>query len=89
MAQILVTPQDLESRAEQLRSHVQRIQAAIDAIDRDINSLNTSQFEGHRATELRTRYTRYRDYLYAFKPMTDRFSAELEMAAARFRAADS
>lgn len=89
MAEILVKPQDLDAKASQIRDHAQKIQAAIDAVDADINALGTSVFEGHRATEMRTRYTRYRDYLSAFKPMLERFAIELEMAAAKFRAADN
>ena len=87
--EILIVPQDLEAKAGQIRDHAQKIQAAIDAVDADINALNASVFEGHRASELRTRYTRYRDYLTAFKPMLERFASELDMAAAKFRAADS
>ena len=89
MVQIEVRPQDLMSKATQIRDHAQKIQAAIDAVDGDINALNTSQFEGNRATELRTRYKQYRDYLSAFKPMVERFANELDMAAAKFKAADA
>ncbi|HIE25510.1 MAG TPA: hypothetical protein EYP74_05850 [Anaerolineales bacterium] len=88
MAQIQVRPQDLMSKATQIRDHAQKIQAAIDSVDADIRSLNVSQFEGHRATELRTRYNRYHDYLTAFKPMVERFANELDMAAQKFKAAD-
>ena len=88
MAQIKVIPQDLQSKAEQIRAHANRIQAAVDAVDADIKALGTSVFEGHRADELRTRYTQYRDYLTAFKPMAERFASELDLAAQKFIAAD-
>jgi WXG100 family type VII secretion target len=85
---IEVRPQDLDTKAAQIRQHAQKIQAAIDAVDTDINSLNASQFEGNRATDLRTRYRRYSDYLRSFKPMVERFAIELEQAATKFRIAD-
>ena len=88
MAQIQVKPQDLMSKAEQIRAHTQKIQVAIDAVNADINALNTSQFEGYRVTELRTRYQKYHDYLSSFKPMVDRFANELDLAAQKFQAAD-
>ena len=88
MVQIQVKPQDLQSKAEQIRAHANRIQAAVDAVDADIKALGTSVFEGHRADELRTRYTQYRDYLTAFKPMAERFASELDLAAQKFIAAD-
>ena len=88
MAQIQVRPQDLMSKASQIRDHAKKIQAAIDSVDGDIKALNTSQFEGHRATELRSRYQKYHDYLNAFRPMIERFANELDLAAAKFKAAD-
>ncbi len=88
MTQIQVVPQDLQAKAEQIRAYAQKIQAAVNEVDTDINSLNTSVFEGHRADGLRQRYTQYRDYLTAFKPMAERFASELDLAAQKFIAAD-
>lgn len=87
MAEILVRPPELQQAANDLRAHVKRLQASLDAVDAEIRSLS-GNFEGMRAEALQARYNKIRDQIYRFKPLIDHFAKDLDEAASRFAAAD-
>ena len=88
MTKILILPPQLRQTAEQLRSHEQKIDQALHAIDNDIRSLKGHQFLGRRADAVQTHYAPKRDALLNAKEMVLRFSSELETTAKVFETAD-
>ena len=88
MPNILVQPQQLRQIAEQLRSHAQKIDQALHAIDNDIRSLKGHHFLGHRADQVQAHYAPKRDALLQAKQLVLRFAEELDQAASVFEPAD-
>jgi WXG100 family type VII secretion target len=88
MSDILVKPHQLRKSATQLLQSARTIQMAVDLIDREIQALGPSRFEGVSAEEIRSRYQRMREKVYSFKPMVDSYAKKLEEAAVRFEQAD-
>jgi len=88
MSNILVQPQQLRQTAEQLRSHAQKIDQALHAIDNDIRSLKGHHFLGHRADQVQAHYAPKRDALLQAKQLVLRFAEELDQAASVFEQAD-
>lgn len=89
MSEIQVRPDQLESDASAIRSHADRIQAAIEAVDAEIQKNNADVFAGHMADALRSRYAQMREQLMAFSPMLKQFAQQLDEAAQSFRQADT
>ena len=89
MTNILVQPQQLRQTAEQLRSHAQKIDQALHAIDNDIRSLKGHHFLGHRANSVQVHYAPKREALLSAKELVLRFSGELDDVASTFENADS
>lgn len=89
MSDILVKPDQLESDANTIRSHADRIQAAIDTVDAELQKMNADVFAGHMADALRSRYTQMREQLMSFSPLLKQFSQQLDEAAQSFRQADT
>ena len=88
MPNILVQPQQLRQTAEQLRSHAQKIDQALHAIDNDIRSLKGHHFLGRRADTVQAHYAPKRDALLNANELVLRFSEELKTAASTFEHAD-
>lgn len=88
MTQILVQPQQLRQTAEQLRTHAQKIDQALRAIDADIRSLKGHHFLGHRADAVQAHYAPKREALLQAKQLVIHFTEELDQAASVFEQAD-
>lgn len=86
---IKIVPAEVEGNAEEIRAHAARIQAAVDAVDAQIQQMNESVFAGNMANELRTRYANTREAIMNFTPMLNRYAETLDEAAAAFRGADN
>jgi WXG100 family type VII secretion target len=89
MAQIIVRPNQLNSTAEDIRAHIVRIQAAVDAIDVEMRRLTPSHYSGQTAQALRTHYGALQNRLLAFGPALSRFAKQLDELATLFRQADT
>jgi WXG100 family type VII secretion target len=89
MAQIAVRPDQLNSIAQSIRDHSNRIQAAIQAVDAEMRRMNTDTFAGQAADALRSRYNNVQQRLLSFAPMLTKFANQLDEAAAAFRKADA
>ena len=83
MVDILVKPPLLTATASDIRSHANKLQAAIDAVDADIRAL------GHRADTLRANYSKVRENIYSFKKLLDQFAKDLDQVAIQMTAADA
>lgn len=89
MVDILVKPPLLTATASDIRSHANKLQAAIDAVDADIRALGPGSFEGHRADTLRANYSKVRENIYSFKKLLDQFAKDLDQVAIQMTAADA
>lgn len=89
MADILVRPDQLDADADSIRSHASRIQAAVEAVDAELQKMNPDVFSGHLADALRARYQQIRENMLEFAPFLERFATELNEAATAFRQADT
>lgn len=88
MAQISVRPDQLNAIAQDLRTHTNRIEAAIQAIDAEMRRLGAENFAGQSADALRMRYSTMQQRLTLFGPMLNKFATQLDEAASAFRQAD-
>lgn len=88
MTQILVQPPQLRQTAEQLRTHAQKIDQALCAIDDDIRSLKGHHFLGQRADAVQAHYAPKRGALMVAKNLVMHFANELQVAANVFERAD-
>lgn len=87
MSDILVKPPQLRECSANLKSSAKTIQACIDAVDAELQSLQ-GRFEGVSAEEIRARYARARERIQSFRPLVQKFARELETTANRFEKAD-
>lgn len=88
MPQILVTPEELRSKAAALRDSASRIQNALDETNGKILQLSSSLFAGVRADTLRQRYLVKSENMRKAKQAIIHFAGLLEQAAAAFEKAD-
>ncbi|HEX2956531.1 MAG TPA: WXG100 family type VII secretion target [Chitinispirillaceae bacterium] len=88
MTNILVRPPELRQTAEQLRSCAQKIGQALQALDKDIHTLQDDRFLGNRASTLQSHYQSRRDALQKAKELVLQFAIDLETAANVFEQAD-
>jgi WXG100 family type VII secretion target len=88
MAQIAVRPEQLNAMAQAIRAHSNRISAAIQAIDAEMQRIGAGSFAGQSADALRARYSAMQQRLLVFAPMLNKFANQLDEAAAVFRKAD-
>ncbi len=86
---IRIVPQQVEGNADEIRAHAARIQAALDAVDSQIQSMNESVFSGNLATQLRARYANTREAIMEFPVLLNRYAEMLDRAAAAFRREDN
>ncbi len=89
MTNILVQPPQLRKTAEQLRSHAQKMDQALYAVDDDMNSLKGNIFLGHRAADLQIIYASKRDALLNARQLILYFANELQTVANVFEKADN
>jgi len=85
---ILITPPELRSKAEQLRSHAQVVFQAVENSDQVIGPLNADHFTGVRADALRQRYYSQRETMFSMSNLVLSFATVLETAANIFERAD-
>ena len=88
MSQILVRPTELRKAASEMRSHAQRIDQALDAIEDVLVSLQGNQFLGHRADAVQAHYAQKKEFFVQAEKLVLSFAADLEVAATNFEKAD-
>lgn len=81
---ILVKPKDLTNAAAVLRESAKKVQASIDEVDQQIQSLGPARFEGLAADAIRAKYARLRGQFYSFKPLVERIGSRMELIANKF-----
>jgi len=86
---IFVSPPELRSKAQQLRDHAKAILSAAESTDQQLATLNSDQFSGVRADQLRSRYQSTRELLLAFDDKIIAFANQLDGAANSFEEADN
>lgn len=86
--EILIKPRELREAATVLRESSKKVQASIDEVDQQIQSLGPDRFEGMAADAIRARYARMRQTFYSFKPMVEKVGQKLEQIATEFEIAD-
>ncbi len=88
MDKILVSPEELRSKAEKLRIHAATITRLLRNVDHEIHTLGSLIFEGERADQLRSRYYNQREKIFASPDLIMSFARSLDEAAKVFEQAD-
>jgi uncharacterized protein YukE len=88
MANILIKPNQLRSTAQTLNQKAKNIQNAINAVERDINDLNSIVYVGNRASSLKTHYSQVHNELLSASNLIQNFARELQDTATLFDKAD-
>jgi uncharacterized protein YukE len=88
MTIILIKPNQLHSMAQSLIQKAKSIQNAINAVEKDINDLNSIVYAGNRASSLKSHYARVRNELLSSSTLIEKFASELENTAKLFEKAD-
>lgn len=86
---ILIKPEQLSNAAQVLRESAKKVQASIDEVDEQFQSLGPTRFEGVSADTIRARYAKRREKFYQFKPFIESFVRKLESIAADFTKVDN
>ena len=88
MSQIFVRPTELKKAASEMRSHAQRIDQALDAIEEILISLRGEKFLGHRADAVQAHYSQKKELFVQAEKLVLSFAADLDVAATNFEKAD-
>lgn len=88
MATILISPNQLRSTAQSLIQKAKSIQTAINAVEKNINDLNSIVFAGNRASGLKAHYSRVKNELLSSSTLIQSFAKELQETAVIFDKAD-
>lgn len=88
MSQIFVRPTELRKAASEMRSHAQRLDQALDAIEEILISLRGNQFLGHRADAVQAHYRQKKELFVQAERLVLAFAEDLDVAATNFEKAD-
>jgi uncharacterized protein YukE len=89
MAAILIKPNQLRSTAQSFIQKAKSIQNAINAVEKDINDLNSMVYMGNRASSLKSHYARVKNELLSSSILIQNFAKELQEIASVFDKADN
>ena len=88
MPTILVGPEQLRAKAEQLRLSAATLSRLLKNVDQAVRGLNPALFEGQRADQVRRRYESQRQQILAAPELLLGYARALDSAATMFEQAD-
>lgn len=89
MSQVRVEPDQLDNSAGNIRTNAQKIQLALDEVEKVVASLGEGNFSGKRAEDFRAKYNQLKTTTTTFAPLLERFAVTLETSARDFRTIDN